>query len=247
MSQVDISIIVTTHSEGRLAHPTLKSVTAAIAECKKVGITTEWLIVVDRPTPDLLNYLEAFPPACNRIETTDFGDPGLARNHAIKLIKGKYVTVLDGDDLWSANWLTAAYAFCENFPKPCVAHCETKIMFERKEFIAHNIDQESPDFHPEGLLEKNYWNPSCFARRETFLEHPYAASDLPNGIGYEDWYWNLEIMKGGKLHKVVPQTMHAIRFKSWKTSQLATSAANECVMMASNFFNLPFQEGRGKQ
>ena len=49
MPKVDISIIVTTHSEGRLAHPTIKSVTEAITECKIADITTEWLLIVDRP------------------------------------------------------------------------------------------------------------------------------------------------------------------------------------------------------
>jgi glycosyltransferase involved in cell wall biosynthesis len=242
----DISAILTCHAEGWLTHATKRSVEAAVAHAEKAGLNVEWLIVCDRPTADMLEYLSAHMPANARLETVDVGDPGCARNEAMALVSGKYLSFIDGDDIWSANWLSEAYRFAERYSKQCVVHCDLKVFFEREQFMAYNIDQESQEFKIDGLFEHNFWNPSCLALREVFLEHPYAKSDLANGLGYEDWYWNYEIVAAGILHKVAPGTVHGIRIKTWRPSQEGSSNALNCVTMPTKFFDLAFQTARAK-
>lgn len=240
----DISVIVVAHAEGRLIHATVQSVESAIARAHRDGLAIEWLFVLDRPTEDLVKYLHDRQPLRSSVIELNCGDLGLARNAGAQATQGKYISFIDGDDIWGSNWLVAAFEFAKRFENRCVLHPELRVTFEKETFFTRNVDQESAEFCRDSLMEHNYWNPSAFALRQTYLQHPFCALDLENGLGYEDWYWNCETVAAGYVHKVVPETIHGLRYKSWKGSLTVKTVSQNCVLTPNSLFALAYQRQR---
>ena len=53
---IDISVIVTAHNEGRLVHQTMRSILQAIDKAENTGIMCEIIAVLDKPTSETLQY-----------------------------------------------------------------------------------------------------------------------------------------------------------------------------------------------
>lgn len=219
---VIITCVVTVHSEGNLAHKTLASIARAIDFAQDRGITCETVVVMDRPTADTVSYVSRSPFLSSRAKvlTTSFGDPGLARNAGIEAATGEFVAILDGDDLYSRNWLVEAYLLNrenDNF----VVHSDVNLFFGTHRLYTRHSDQRDPAFKPSQLLVDNSWSALCFARRDTFLSNPYTETPKNSGFGYEDWHWNCDAMARGLVHVVARGTVHFIRLKSSNSRNLA--------------------------
>src|SRR5271166_2816189 len=108
--KVSISCLLNLHAEGILAHRTIKSLELARKFAEERGVRSELLIVFDRATDETVQYVErsAHVDGAAKIIFTDFGDPGPARNAGIEQATGEYISLLDGDDLVSQNWLFKA-------------------------------------------------------------------------------------------------------------------------------------------
>jgi glycosyltransferase involved in cell wall biosynthesis len=243
----DITVVLNCHNEGRLVHATVRSVAAAIEKAESVGLEVEWLIVQDNASPDLLSYFDTNLPPAAKVMQVSLGDPGLARNAAAQAATGKYLTFVDGDDLFSSDWLARAHHFVQHFPKKCVVRSEWKIYFEGDNLFIRNVDQESLDFSLGTFMEHCDWNSFAFAERETYLRIPFQATDRVNGFGFEDNAWSCEIVAAGILNKVLPGTIHAIRIKTWKSSQNAGSLAEGCMVLPNSLFNVAYQNLNSKQ
>ena len=50
------------------------------------------------------------------VAEVSYADQGKVRNHAVGLVSAGHVAFLDGDDLWSENWLVDAYRMCAGMP-----------------------------------------------------------------------------------------------------------------------------------
>lgn len=248
---IDISVISTCHTEGRLMHATLKSIMFAIEEAKLMGLAVDWIMVQDRIDRCTRDYLELHKPVGVNLIELDVGDLGLARNYGAKVAGGRFISFLDADDVWSPNWLTAAYAFARSLPnQDVILHAAVGIFFEKNEHLWPVLDSESFDFCSQILFSKNCWAVSSFARREIFLRHPYPASDLKGGFGYEDWHFNCETLAAGIQHKLVPGTFHCYRVKSWKESLVDQTKQSCCLIKPNRLFDLAYQKSSrqsGKQ
>ncbi len=205
---IDISAVLTAHREGLVAGVALRSMLDAMAHARDAGLHCELIIVLDRP--DELTR-DMFADAAEhgwKVSEVDFGDQGLARNHAISLCEGQYVAFNDADDLWSRNWLAEAHRLCESDPGRIIAHPEVNWFFQDSSNLFFHVDQTDPEFDPAMLRFINCWDALCMAPRQVFEKHPYSNRDMEAGLAYEDWQWNCETLEAGYLHRVVPGTIH---------------------------------------
>lgn len=204
---MDITAIMTCHSEGILAGPSMTSFQQAINHARAQGLSVEALVVLDRPNPATIRQF-SHPPEDMRILQTDLGDPGLARNEGARVATGHFVSFLDGDDLWCQEWLTAAHEFCAQQDGPVVAHSECNVVFGDMRVMWWHADSCDPSFNADYLRLGNYWDAMSFCHRQTLLAHPFVANDLSSGLGHEDWLWNCETLAVGINHRPVPGTVH---------------------------------------
>lgn len=236
MKPVDVTAIVTVHREGLLLKPTLDSVVQCVESARQSGITTEVMIVIDRPDALTSEIVERYRQrdGSTRVFTSNTGDVGMSRNFGADNAAGRYVAFLDGDDLWGRNWLSAAFNTAESRKGEFVLHPEVNVYFGRSPHVFLHIDMEDARFDIAGLAITNYWTSLCFVKQEFLVRNPYPASNLAEQIGYEDWGWNLACIAAGAVHKVVPGTGHAVRMKHISLLRQSSSAA--CMAPASDAF-----------
>lgn len=234
MQDVDLTVILNAHDEGMLAHPTVLSVQHAKAHAERQGLRVEILVVLDRPSPETLEYFGE----CKVMEFTplrvSFEDPGLSRNAGAQAAQGNWIAFIDADDLWGANWLTACHNAAVSDTRNVIWHPAANQYFGLEPHIYVHIDMEEPAFDLLTLMTNNYWTSASFSRREIYLASPYPPTHLDKQLGYEDWYWNVETIRHGILHKVVPGTVHFIRQKPM--SQVRRTEVRSSLMYPSLLF-----------
>lgn len=229
MTEPEISVILTCHREGVLLGPTVKSCIEAIKVARQNDISLEVLVVqdnCDQLTESMLpsdSVAETFGVAA-KVYRTRYGDPGLSRNHGVRESKGRFVTFLDGDDLWGSNWLSACRKFHSTLDKRAVLHSDINIVFGKSRLIWVHPSSLDRDLTFKELLLFNYWDAMAFGERKMYIEHPYVPNDLMRGYGHEDWHWACETIGAGIHHIPVPDTVHFKRSRSHSQMALCDTA-----------------------
>lgn len=211
----DVTIVINGHREGSLIIPTLRS--ASLAQNKSVdnGVKCAVCVILDRPDPATAKAVEESVEPGWRVHQVNVGDLGLARNEGTKLAQpSDYLAFLDGDDLFSQNWILKAFQCARLQRGRIVWHPGTNFIFGKGDTYAfHHRDMDDPQFRASFILVQNYWTALSFAERRIYREFPYRHNDISRGWGYEDWSWNALTISRGLRHKIVPGTAHFIRRK----------------------------------
>lgn len=233
----DISVIITAHHEGRLAHHSMKSVFRAIDYSKKYDVKTQVIVVLDRPDELTSGYFSQYKNSDILIEQTDFGDPGLSRNHGVICSSGKYIAFLDADDLFGKTWLKAAYEQAQKTDEYKVFHPQYVIGFGQENFVAKYVGMDDKEFFLGNMLEYNCWNSVHFlTARVLLLENPFVKTPTDSGFGYEDWHWNCEVIAKGVHISVVPETCVFYR-KKIQGSRLTEHDQNKVLIPPTKLFD----------
>ena len=208
----DIAAVVTLHDEGESAVPSLVSAWRAAKHAESAGISVLLTIVIDRPDSHTVEVANRWSNRGARLIPVDAGDLGAARNAAVKALDCGWIAFLDGDDLWGESWLTKAYRAATSVGDATfdVWHPQVNVMFGASQSLLHHIDSTDPAFSLARLRLHNSWTALSFVSR-TYLEAlPYPRNRLEAGFGYEDWCWNIEVLRRGGRHRVVDDVVHAI-------------------------------------
>ena len=228
-NKFDISVIVTAHHEGRLAHRTMRSLFRSAEYAQEEGISIEIIVVMDKPDINTLAYFSLYENSKIIIKVVEFGDPGLSRNYGVEISSGKYVYFLDADNLVGRDWLYKAYQYLEGSNKDIIVHPEYHIVFEAKNIIWCQLSSFGTDFYIEDLMEYNYWDTVCGAKRDILLKYPFERTSTDSGFGYEDWHFNCQTLADGIEHHVVPETVHFLRTKKIGSRLAYDNQANRLI------------------
>lgn len=221
-SQADVTFIVTAHNEGHLAGPSLRSAERSIAAAEARGIRVDRLVGLDRPDARTLEFFAQEAVARRWAASIfDFGDPYKLRNELVRRSTGRWVAWLDADDLISENWLAASVEILGRSAssQPQVVHPELNWIFDEEAGVFSLIDQEDELFSKGYLFFNNYWDMMCVCPREVVLSTPYSPRHPELGYGYEDWHWNLEVMRKGVVHRIARNTIIAKRRRGSSVSR----------------------------
>lgn len=234
--QVDLTAIITMHSEGVLAHKTMRSVFEALEKVKEAGYSFEIILHLDNPTGETEKYVERYKGDPRiRIFKNAFGDTGPSRNFAAKKANGKYVSFLDGDDLASTNWYLEAIKILEGTDEEIIVHPEAILTFGIDQVNVLTLQKGSYDLEKDTLilLGENRWCAVLVARKETLVEHPYML--LGDGYGHEDYIFNIETTSAGVSHKIAKET--TLFYRRSDSSRLSLSNNSNATIPYMELFD----------
>ncbi len=237
----DVSVVLTAHGEGRLAHRSVRSAQRTMAPARELGVRIEFLAILDSPSPETRAYFERHRSAFDAIHEVAFRDLARTRNAGVERSLGRYVAFLDADDLFSESWIDAAFRMAERLGGErgrSVLHPSHIVEFGNRLGIFEGCDGTDPGFDSLALLQGNYWTAMVFVAREVARAIPYEDSIVGSGFGYEDWHWNCETVAAGVVHRVVPGTAHFIRRKE-EGSLLVAHTKARAVIRPSRLFRPP--------
>ena len=131
-----LSIIITAHREGLVAHKTMKSVERAVKKIEEASISYEVIVSIDRGDDQTIDYFNNYTGLTIHRYQWDHGDLSSSRNSAIKKAHGQFVSFIDADDLMSENWLHDSVQLLLKKPYgKYVAHSAYTIEFEGADSI----------------------------------------------------------------------------------------------------------------
>ena len=233
-SPPEISVILTAHAEGILAGPTARSADIAITNFTEgTGKSVEIIIVLDKASQTTRDVLTGKFGEIATILETEEGDPGQTRNRGIEISSAPYATFLDGDDLWSSNWLVEAWKACSARPD-AVFHSHCNVVFGSERNVWWHVDSESDALDPTYLIWSNYWDAMSFARTELYRAYPFKKNDLKLGFGHEDWHWSAWTYSDGIPHKPAPETIHFKRRRPGSQMSLVERSGSVMRPLALN-------------
>jgi hypothetical protein len=221
----DVTVTIVLHREAAFALAALASLSDLVNVARGAGIAVETQAILDRPDAVTRHIVDARGRWIDTVEEVSFGDLALSRNTGTRLAHGRFLSFLDGDDLWGEHWLRAAFAIATtpSAPQDVVWHPEYLYVFREIEhgrpsetgfsFFSLLQSDDTPEFDPALLPFYSLWSANAFARREFHVRFPYDPVDRNRGLGIEDWSWNLATFGAGIGHRVVPGTVHLIRKK----------------------------------
>lgn len=239
MQKIDLSVGVTAHDEGYLAHKTLRCIFECMKRVEGAGYSFEIVINVDRGDDTTKEYLKQYRnDARFVILDSDFGDLGLSRNNITKNARGRFLAFIDADDLVSFNWYTAAIERLLESEKPLILHPAKELIFGTDlRPVCCNIHSSFDKAGDAMILAGcNRWTSTVLGLRKTFLKYPYMETG--GGYGYEDYFFNTETIAGGVRHEIVPDTVMFYRRK--KVSLLSRSDADKVIQPYTKLLDMDF-------
>jgi glycosyltransferase involved in cell wall biosynthesis len=183
---VDVSIITPFHNTEELFGETVVSVLAQSLQ------NWEW-IIVDDGSDDAdavarLADLTADDPRINVVHQDNRG-PAAARNQAVRHSAGRYLCLLDSDDMLEPTYLEKCMWFLDSNPE--FAFCNSfSVVFGDQEFL-WSVGFEQNKEH----IRANSGPPISMVRREAFVE--VGGFDESIRFGHEDWDFWLSMAKAG--------------------------------------------------
>lgn len=234
--RVDMSVIVTAHREGILAHKTMLSIFRATNKLEDIGLSYEIIVHIDNGSKETVDYFERYENDDRvRVLRNTFGDLSESRNFSVNSALGKYIAFIDADDLCSEGWLANSYTSIKDRTE-AVARYSYTITFGNEETVVTDNEDVSLSDKNMYLFDSNMNGSSFVCRKEIYQDTPQRKNTPP--YGSEDWQWTVDTMSKGIEHIAVPETAHFYRKDPLaKPSLLASQSVSRASLSYSEFFN----------
>ena len=236
MDKPILTVVVTAHDEGLIAHKTMKSVFGALKKLEENDYSYEIIIHIDNGDNETKKYFARYKNDKKiRIFNNSFGDTGPSRNFALKKANGKYVAFLDDDDLISENWYLEAIKMLEKANEEVIVHPEAILTFGIEQPNVLTLQKDSVEDEKEilVLIGENKWCSVLVAKKEVLEKVPYYK--VGDGYGHEDYIFNVEALEKGIQHKVAKETI--LFYRRSNNSRLSFGNQFNAVIPYMEYFN----------
>jgi glycosyltransferase involved in cell wall biosynthesis len=135
-----VSVIIPTYNRAEYLGDSVRSVLS------QTYSDFEVLVIDDGSTDDTAKVIETIRDPRLRYISQDNRGRSNARNHALSLAGGKYVTFLDSDDLYLPNKIELQVAYLENHPGVGMVYTSAYCIDEQGEILPHQYIASASGF-----------------------------------------------------------------------------------------------------
>lgn len=223
------SVIMPAYNAAKTIHSAISSVLAQTCE------NWELIIVDDGSRDNTLEVVRRFDDARVYILSCNHGGPAGTRNAGIRVARGKYVCLLDSDDLWLPTYLATMYAALEQETGAAMAYGDAWIMDDVTRRIGRLTAMmlTDPPIPPPSrplefliaLLQRNFVFVSATVLRSALLSVGGFDASLARAEDYDLW---LRLAARG-YRAVRSEGVHAI----YRRRRNSLSSDRELMLMES--------------
>jgi len=192
--------VVPCHNYARYLPDSLRGIFA-----QEGGYDFEIIAVDDASTDNTQEVLGAFAEPRLRVITHEKNKGHVAAvNLGLSQARGKYIIRIDPDDRHRPEFLNKTVPILERYPEVGLVYGNIALINEQGQITAEPSGVNSRDRDCKGneftqILRKNYiCAPTVIARREAWM----SAWPVPNGLAFNDWYFNVMIARHWEYYYV---------------------------------------------
>ena len=187
-----VSIVIPTFNRSRYLRKAIESVLAQTFQ------DFEIIVMDDGSTDDTRKIASSFGSKVSYFYQTNQGSPE-ARNAGLRLAKGKYLGLLDCDDLFLPDWLERGMEILNRMPQVALVHGETEVIDSEGKLIPEETAYIRKFYEKERkegsgylrILKGNAMFPSAILFRRECLER--VGFFNPAFAPREDYDWYLRL------------------------------------------------------
>ncbi len=223
--------------------PTLQSLQRMLDHTARKNISTELVVILDdsdAATRSVLERAQKQEMLSDRISIIEVSHKNLSRSRlsGIEASQGKYVALLDGDDLYSRSWISEALSICRRHSEHrVVCHPEINVYFGADRRIWRHPDELRDGIPYEGLSRLDL--SSSMSPTLTLTSTKASASKIGIGI----WRRFLETSSTLSLQRLAISFASSIELASTR-SQLPAKLLHDPRGLPSRFFGVRFGRNR---
>lgn len=178
----DISVVIPLYNKSAEIARALSSVLAQTMSPREI------IVVDDGSTDDSVERVEAFDSSLVRIIRQENQGVSVARNVGIRAAESRWVALLDGDDVWCADFLSSMATLIDQYPN-CGAYGSAFYIEQGGERVAADTPSEEGivDFFTEAMRHFVLIPSATILRRDLVLE----LGGFPEGmrLGEDQYLW----------------------------------------------------------
>lgn len=178
----DISVVIPLYNKSAEIARALSSVLAQTMPPREI------IVVDDGSTDDSVERVEAFDSSLVRIIRQENQGVSVARNVGIRAAESRWVALLDGDDVWCADFLASMASLIDLYPN-CGAYGSAFYIEQGDERVAADTPSEEGivDFFTEAMRHFVLIPSATILRRDLVLE----LGGFPEGmrLGEDQYLW----------------------------------------------------------
>ena len=195
---IDVSIVLTVHREGKYLARTLTSLSDAAAFARAQGILVELVAVQDRAdhaTTEVLRGADLSAFELIHSIDVDNGSVSRSRNDGCAVATGTYIDVMDGDDLLCHSHVARSFVEARRQGRATILVPKFVFGFGSRYYTVEYFNQ---DELPAAVTVKcPLYTANIFAHHSLFADNKYTDLPLSQGYAYEDWHFNCNAMALG--------------------------------------------------
>lgn len=198
MSKPLVSVVIPSYNRADYVPMTLDSVLAQSFE------DFELVFIDDGSTDQTKEIVEAYAQKDSRVKYfhQENSERAVARSYGISLAQGKYICLVDSDDLWYPEKLAEQLKVMEEHPHVVLCYASVnRIDFDNERVQAAARQQQgSSGYVFEDLLMRNFIPSVTPMIRAEVAKN--IGSQVTEFIPYEDWDFWLRISKEGEFYHI---------------------------------------------